>query len=340
MRNHTIIKADPEVYREDILNFWEEYLPGTSAGRLDWMNSGNPAGPAVWFLAFEEETGKLTGTISVMPKDFSYKGGKIRAGIMGDFMVLKTNRVFGPGLMLPKTVVSHMEELGFDFLYSMPNRESKKVIEKSGLAECLTLRHLVKPVSTEHYIRKYVFSIPACFFAPLSDAVITFISALVVPFGKGILCEENKADESFDVLWKRIQGKAQGLVGECGSRYLNWRYFKNPQNDFRLITCRREQNDLRGYTFYAVEAGKLEIYDIVALDGISVRSMLKELTVRAKKEGCHGIGIRITDHNPFLPWLRGFLFLDAKDDSHVFAKTSGTDIDCNTWGFLSGDRNM
>jgi len=340
MPSYKIIQAEPETYKEAIRKFWEDYLPGTPGGRFDWLNSGNPAGPALWFLAFEDKSGDLAGTISVMPRDFSYRGKKLRAGIMGDFMVRSTDRVFGPGLVLPKAVVSQMAELGFDLLYTVPNLKSKKIIEKSGLKVSITLKHLVKPVATAQYLSKYVPDALSDFIALIPDTLISILSALAVPFGKNDIEEENIADESFDVLWSKMRENDEGLLGERGSAYLNWKYFRNPQFDFRLITCRDTHGELLGYVFYTVDSGKLDVYEITSLNGRCARNMLRELGIQARSEGYPGIGIRITDNDPVMPWLRRMLFFDARDDIQVLSVTRDNDIDYSTWHFIGGDRNI
>ena len=63
MGKFTILKTeDASPYRDQILEFWDEYLAETPPGRFEWMCEGNPAGPATWFIAFEEGMERFSGT--------------------------------------------------------------------------------------------------------------------------------------------------------------------------------------------------------------------------------------------------------------------------------------
>lgn len=340
MARYRIIQAEPGTYREEIIRFWELYLPGTASGRFDWMNSGNPAGPSIWFLAFDDKAGELSGTISVMLRDLVYRNTNIRAGILGDFMVRGTDRVFGPGLMLPRAVVSRMGELGLDLLYTVPNHDSRKIIEKSGFTRCLTLKSLVMPVTTEHYLSKYMNETMARYLAPVSDAALRILTA---SFKQGVstkIREEKWADESFDALWAVVRSRGHMLMGERGSAYLNWRYFLNPRCDYRLIACRNKRGELLGYIFFSMDSGKVHIHDIVALEKSHVRDMIRELNSWTVNNGCHGIEIQFADKILLLPWLNRFFFFDAKGDIDVYAVAPGEGIDVSQWNFFSGDRNI
>ena len=65
MPRFNIKQVDQIDYEKELVEFWSSYLPGTPSDRFKWMNS-NPEGPPIWFMAFEEKTNQLAGTISVM----------------------------------------------------------------------------------------------------------------------------------------------------------------------------------------------------------------------------------------------------------------------------------
>lgn len=339
MSRYTIIQADPGTYREEILEFWEHFLPGTPSGRFDWMAGGNPAGPAIWFLALDGKTGELSGTVSVMPRDLWCRGTKVRAGIMGDFMVRGTDRVFGPGLMLPRAVVARMGELGLDLLYTVPNDESRKIIEKSGFRRCLALKNLVRPVLTEHYVRKYVHVGLARHLAPVTDAALRVMSSLVAPWTRGVVREDAMADESFDALWAGIRKQETALMGERGSAFLNWRYLANPAGAFSILSSRDRHGDVLGYACCSTDAGKLHVHDIKATAERHYRDIIRALYERARAQGCHGMHIQVSEQDPMVAWMRRSLFFDAGDGIDVYAVEPEERIDMGAWHFTGGDRN-
>ena len=167
MPKFRIITGGPSRYKEEIARFWREYLPGTPPERFDWMRT-NPAGPAIWFFAIEEKTSTLAGTISLMPKDMLVDGSPVRACIMGDYMIGGRYRVFGPALDLQKAVTKDFSNLGFRFIYTVPNQASIKIIERMGFVEMMRLRTLIKPVKALPYLKKYVNPTLARFAAPVA----------------------------------------------------------------------------------------------------------------------------------------------------------------------------
>ncbi|MCK4708459.1 MAG: hypothetical protein KAU21_07565, partial [Gammaproteobacteria bacterium] len=155
MAKFEIILSDPLKYKNEIIQFWEDYLTGTGAGRFDWMQN-NPAGSSIWLLAFEMDSKELAGMISIMLHEVLIEGEKIRSGIVGDFMISNKYRVFGPALPLLKAAVGSKDSLDLDFLYTVPNPASMKLTARVGFSERIKMCHFVRPIKTESYIASRV----------------------------------------------------------------------------------------------------------------------------------------------------------------------------------------
>jgi len=339
MGRYSIIQVDPTPYKYNILKFWEEYLPGTSSERFDWLNHGNPAGPAIWFLALDQKKAELSGIITIMPRDFYLRGEIIKAGIMGDFMVSSSDRVFGPGLLLPKAVMSRVSELGFDIIYTIPNDESRKIVERSGFIDHAVLKHLVKPIATKHYLKNYFTNSICDIIAPVGDSLLSILSRISSLGTFEDIGEENSIDPSFDILWEKIKMKERGLIGDYSRKYLEWRFLKNPQLDFKIIKCRDNYKILQGFAIYSSGSGKMGINCILALENRYYKKIFNSLFFRARDIGCHAIYLRTTDNSLISPHLRGCLFFNAKDDAKIFLHEERKLV-LNNWVFFSGDRNI
>jgi len=317
MKHYCVLRSDPTPFRETILRFWKENLPGTAEGRFEWMNNGNPAGPATWFLAFEEKNNELVGTISVLPRWFFCAGKPILAGIIGDFMVRKEDRVFGPMLSLPKATISAASAMGFSILYTVPNTESSKIMEKSGMTDKILLKHFVKPISAKYYLDKHFPHRFASLASRVYDCLNPIVSGETYFFGSSFVQEETGLDASFDLLWHNIKTSSTYLIGDHSVAYLLWRYLNNPQFKFRLLVCRDANKSLLGYLFFTSHQNKIEVYDILSYKRSNVACLIKELRSIAKREKCVSIYVRITNHNRISSWLKTFLFRDAHDDVDV-----------------------
>lgn len=338
MARFEIVQTSGGQYRNEIIRLWDECLTGTVPARFDWMQSGNPAGEAIWFLALEAGTERLSGAISFMPKVMRTRERVLKAGILGDFMVDKKHRTFGPGLLLAKTAISRASSMGFDLIYTVPNTNSKKIVESNGLQAQSVVCHFVKPLSVRRYLRKYTGDIAANFISPVFDFFLSLASRETYS-SSAATREEFAIDSSFDALWSRILSRSEYLMGDRCSAYLEWRYLSNPQSKFRLLTCRESgTGDLSGYLFFTMGDNAVAIYDIIAGDKRSFFALMKMLVRVAKAERCHSIYVRIHEHTPFLSWLHRCLFVDAKDNIPILSCSTG--IITEEWHFTDGDRNL
>ena len=338
MASFNIIQSDPEEYKEKILEFWEAYLPGTPPGRYEWMLE-NPAGPAIWFFAFEESKNELVGTISIMPRDMLLHGKSIKAGIVGDFMVSTDYRVFGPALTLQKVVLEAMSDHGFNYVYTVPNQASLKMNQRAGYVNAVKLVHYVKPVRISQYLKKFLNDKLSIFIGAVLDFCLRMFSKESYVFFGGYFDERKSADASFDVIWDEVKKLQADLIGDHSAEYINWKYFNNPVSEFRLITLRSKKDEaLLGYIIFSVVDGKLEIYDILALKQSYKNKLLKRVIQVARREKCQAVYIRMLENSSDLKNVRGFLFFDAKNDISVLA--FGEDVSVfRHWAFTEGDRN-
>ncbi len=335
-----LIKQDnPFKYKDQILKFWQDNLPDTPPGRLEWMMNGNPAGPSKWFFAFESKSGDLAGMISVMPKDLMLRGKQILAGIMGDLVVGQRYRVFGPALSLVKSVIKSMADFGFDFIYTIPNPDSRKLMERAGFEVLGELVHMLKPLDLKYYFQKYGSALLSYLPSSCLRFVVKALSReTYVSSGKPY--EADSINEEFDILCQDIERHKQQITAHRNSAYLKWRFLDNPAGGFRVLVHRdKSNNGLSGYLVYKVEDRRIHLYDIFCKDEISVLSLISMLTHIGFRDNCIGIYIRLLEQNPLLPLLRKCRFIDTRDKATVFMY-SNKPIDISGWDFFSGDRNI
>lgn len=338
MSKFQISRTDPVQFKAQILDFWDKYLPGTPPARFEWLGSGNPAGPAVWFFALDNNN-EVAGMISIMPKDVIVSGKTLRAGIIGDYVIHEKYRVFGPNLLLLKSALAGMGGMGFNFLYTVPNAQSELIIKRAGAQKVGSFKNFVKPLNAKHYLSKYVGPASQRLIAPFINAGLKMLSRETYTLSSGFLAEDPRLDESLDELWDGVRNRFN-MAGDRGSAFLKWKYLKNPLHLFRVLTLKeRRGGSLKGFIIFNMEQGRLNIHDILAIDKASVNELLKGIVRTGRRENCISVNIEIFDTNPLLPTFTSFGFFDAKNDFGVFYIGEEDWPDNNCYLFC-GDRNL
>ena len=342
MASFTLIRTDdPYPYRDQIMRLWEENLPGTPRERFDWMQQGNPAGPSVWFLAFEEGGEKVAGTITIMPRRIYHGGREYLSGILGDFMVDAGYRVFGPNRMLMKASLKSIGELGLSFVCTVPNDSSRKIAEHVGVRYITELDCYAKPLNYKFYLEKR-------FPAPLASLVSLVVGSIFRLFSRETWLSSSRTveetvdiGEEFDAFWKRLRDNADAITGDRSAAYLRWRYQSNPLYCFRFLTCRKKDGqEISGYAiFCSREENKLAVYDLQAEDGGCFDALVKALTEVGRAEKSQAIYLVAPRWSTGFERLRRFRFIDTKDTLHL-GFFGEPDLPLEKWHFMSGDRNI
>ena len=339
MAKFNIIQSDPLEYKDQILEFWEENLPGTPPRRFEWMQE-NPAGPAVWFFAFEENKNELVGTISIMPREMVLNGKLIKAGIVGDFMVSNHYRVFGPALSLQKKVIESMSKYGFDYIYTVPNQASLTMNLRAGYVNAVKLVYLVKPIHSAHYLQKYLNEKLSTYIGYIFDVVLKIFSKETWLFSTGHFDEIKIVNGSFDAIWDEVQKLETGLIGNHSAEFIDWRYFKNPISGFRIIALRsKAEGMLLGYVIFSIIDGKIDIYDLLSLKKSYKNKLLSKVIHVARREKCQAIYIKLAENSLDICNVRKFMFFNAKNDISVLVFGEKVSI-FSQWAFTEGDRNI
>jgi len=341
MARFIITNEDPAPYRDRIVQFWDEYLPGTPSQRFEWLSQGNPAGNAIWFFAFEENSRELAGLMSITPKEIGVSGEKIRVGIAGDFMVSSKYRVLGPTFHLVKKAVNSCREFGLHALYTIPNQESRKIMMKSGFDSGEVLISFVKPLDIHYYLAKKVPSWFARVLSPILSIAIRRISLEIYTPLSGCYSGNDNFDESYDKFFQSKLKINTSVMSFRGSSYLKWRYGNNPAHKFRVLSYQDEpETDLSGYIIYTKTSdNRYLIYDTLFTDETVFKRLLKKLIVIASQENGRAIHMTISSNNKsFIDVLHQFRFFDDGDRSELLV--SGGDMQLEKWAILLGDRNI
>ena len=162
MKNYTIIKAELESDKENILSVLQRNFAGKSWGnphdsqRYDHSFKQCPHGNALIWLAKFESTNSFVGAASLCPRRVLINGKPIYAGIFGNFAVDENHRGFGPALKLQREVVSKVNDFGYIFNYAAPNKFGAPIHSRVGYKEIGKHKLYVKPLKTVIVPKKYL----------------------------------------------------------------------------------------------------------------------------------------------------------------------------------------
>jgi len=334
--------TDPFPYKSELERLWRENLPGTAPGRLKWMTEGNPAGPATWFLAFDKARDALAGTISVMPKTLLVDGRPVLSGIIGDLMVDRRYRVFGPAVLLPKAVMNDASALGMTYLYTMPNRASVKILERCSFEPVVSYESLVRPIDLTGYLGKYL-GLPsglARVLAVVERSVEAFLNRVLGGVG-GFFSESDLIDESFGPLCEEFARRnPEMLMGERRVEYLRWRYMENPQYDFKVLALRPGPGEpVSGYIIYSSSGDMMEIFDLISLEDGTTKKLIRKLIRIARERGCRAVYATMNPRMRLAGLLRRHLFFRNRDRFGLYSP-AGMAFQAENWYSLAGDRNL
>ena len=330
---------DPFPYKEQIVGLWDNALPGTAHGRLEWMSRGNPAGKSNWFLALEEKTGNLAGSVSVMPKEFLFNKNVLRCGIIGDIMVEKQFRGCGLAAQIIQTALDNLHTMGLQCAYVVPNSASEKIFQMVGFKKVAKLRCLVKPISVRYYLEKYAGCLMATVFTPFLDTILRHLSRENYCSSRGIRMEAMKNISFFDVLLRKFLRTQSGATANRDFLYLDWRYHQNPQYRFHNLGVSESDGNPLAYVYYTVNSGQLEIFDMVSLDKRYILLIVKTLAGIAISKKCHAIYCWALENCEFTKNLKRCNFMRTSDYLPVYF-FGEDDSMCNAWDFFAGDRNI
>lgn len=341
MAYHIELTENPADYREQIVRMWRDYLPDTPPERYEWLIAGNPAGKTKWFLALDDQTNDLIGFITLLPRRFNYKGKDVLFGIMGDFVVEKQKRGFGPGIRLPKHVLDHAKGLGFSLIYTIPYYGSVKHIERAGFKLKVQLGWLIKPLLFDEYLKNPLLVRFLNTGIRVFDRICNAIFLNPVTLRSSYFKITGNIDNSFEEFWSRKKCRARSILGNRNKDYLTWRYLQNPLVKFQVLVLRdKASEELLGYVIYTIGGGRISIYDIQYLYNKTKILLIQQLIQIARKEGYEAIYLMSSAGDKDLAFLKAFGFV-ARDEKHsLYCAILEPGLNLDGWRFLQGDRNV
>ena len=324
-------------YKDQIKKFWHEYLNGTPLSRFNWLASGNPAGKTIWIMAFNKDNDELIGSVSLLPKVLFINKTKYIGAIMGDLMVHKNYRVFGPTISLLKEAVKSVSTKNIDFIYTIPNSDSVKVIQRVGFKNKIDINVLIRPVILEHYINRKLQRLFIKLLYFLVDYVLALFSKQTYQINRYNIEQNAEFDTAFNLLWKKKKLKNCIFSDSC-QELLKWRYEQNPLGNFKIIKINKN-SELDGYLIYSIRENEIKIHSLFAIKQENKEKLVRTLLKIAKNEKCKAIYFSISKRSTLKNKMLKHGYISSKNTMQVYW-IGKEDVSLSNWEFEEGDRNI
>lgn len=338
MAKFNIFKVNPFTYKNEIISLWKYSLSDTPPGRLEWMDN-NPEGSAIWYVAIDEKSQTVAGSISVMPRRIKLRDDTYLSGIVGDLMVGKKYQVFGPALQLVKAVVKDHSRLGFSFLYTFPNQAAEKLVLRAGFEKIATTKRFTKLLKLDNYLNKCLHpSFVRLVSKPLNFTLKVFSKETYMK--TDIISDEIAEPKALpELFWAGIDNQWL-TMGERSPNYIKWRYFQNPLYKFNVHIFRQfSGGPVLGQIVFTAGNNRVHVFDMLSTNRQVFASILAQFLRDMRKNGYDSISVRVIQDSPLTEDLNNFGFSDRNNAvSLLFAGNSK--FLPTKWLFLDGDRNV
>jgi hypothetical protein len=306
--------------------------------RFRWLYQQNPDGPAVSWLALDDESGEVVGTTAACPR-------RVRIGEMGrdvmawnccDFSIRARYRTMGVALKLRQAARAGVDAGQSRFLYAHPNDRMLAVHLRVGHRPLGKMIRHAKPLRTASGLR------------PIDQAAS--IAFRVV--GAGLWRRSTEEIElvdawpasALDALFEDASQRL-GTAIVRDSRYLDWRFRQNPLERGEMIVARRGGR-LVGYLIVAEKRKVGIVKDWLAVDGNATDALFNGLVAEMRRRDAPSISVTALESHPDLARLRSLGFLRRPDSTTavVYANPESAESKMVTnpsnWYMTLGDRDV
>jgi len=350
------LPADRDILLDTLLRNRDQGDNALRQARFEWSLSCNPYGrPRAW-LAIDESSGKVIGSVSAFPRRMLVNGAATLGWNGGDTSIAREFRTLGAALKLRRAVKEGVERGEMRFLYSHPVDRMRVVLEKVGHVIIGRLARHSLILRFDRFVnqamgKNFVAAMLAQTANPLLQAwswkgISSARDGVVVR-----LQERNHFGDEFDALLARA-AKNYPVIAARDARFLSWRFLQNPLHaDFKIFRLEAPQagdglRGLRGYAIVDLKGDGARILDfLVEEQRRDLPTLLAGIIRWLRPKGICSVSVRAHDHNPVLPLLRAFgpTSLDAVNSGIALYVSAGGPngvlLDERNWFMTQADRD-
>lgn len=280
-----------------------------------WAYKVNPLGNHIWIT---EHNGQIIAHHAHIPVNLKVGKKIFKSYIAGDAMTHPKFQRRGVQRELGNIADSELVKAGRYFGYSFPGEIVSKHKAGGGTNYDVSKTPvLMKIFDTNEVLRKLIGSrfslkvlsvwlnhVVSVFFRPKRSSVIEDVK----------ITEIERFDDRINDFWEDVS-RHFGAIVVRDKEYLNWRYFKRPDSNFKVLLAEKDEKIL-GYIVFSSKDEKGFIVDLLAYP--NRLDVIQNLVLRAveqlREEKVHRIICWMLENNPCYKVLRdnGFIPIPLK----------------------------
>jgi hypothetical protein len=306
--------------------------------RFQWLYQANPDGAAIAWLAIDDRSGEVVGTTAVCPRRVRIGGSDrdVVAWNCCDFSIRSRYRTMGAAIKLRRAARAGVDAGQSQFLYAHPNDRMLAIHLQVGHRQLGKMIRHAKLLRTSSSSRTV-------------DRAASLALRLV---GTDLWRRSNRDAElierwplpELDALFEEASHRL-GTAIVRDSRYLEWRFHRNPLERGEMIVA-RHHGRLVGYLIFTMKREVGLVKDWLGIDAYSVDALFQKLVVEMRRREAASISVTALESHPDLRRLTALGFLRRPDwtTAVVYANPALAEINMVTnptaWYMTLGDRDV
>lgn len=296
---------------------------------IEWQFFQNTESNCFVEIAFDEQNNKTAGIYAVSCVKFKVGDNNYLGTQSLDTITDIDYRGKGLFILLSNNVYKNADNGGVALVYGFPNGNSiHGFVKKLEWNVLDPVPFLIKPLKSKYFTDKI--------------KPIKFLPNLNLSFSKlkkskrYSISEETNFPSEVNKIWKQFSSHFKVAIVR-DQNYLNWRYIKKPNENYRIAHCRNQNNEYVGFIVFAIKEkhnGKIGyimefIYNPV---NVEVGKLLLNYSINAiKKENADCVLAWCLEHSPNYSMLKKEFFFNMPDklrpiELHFGARCFNTEL--------------
>lgn len=337
--------VDQEWTVDEVLALFKKFrgVDGDEA-RTKWLYLENPAGRAeVWML---RRGGEAIGFTAGLPREL-WIHGKLYRGLVGsDFSIDVRYRTLGPALILRSEAKKLIDAGKYDFLCAHPLPAMLLVHRRVGHHHIGGMCQWTLPLNLKELLTKG--GLPDWFaeiIGPPGNVVLSSWRKLLRLRGGQVTVQESEEPLGGQDALDRLLAWKYPVVGRRDRCFVSWRYSRNPQQDYRLLTALNGGGGVLGYLAFRMQKGHAVVKDLAAREVGASAALMGRVAEIAAGEGVRSISINALQRSQTESLLRPLGLIPRPDPTPVVCyggphlAEEGNVEDAAQWFMTDGDRD-
>jgi hypothetical protein len=284
--------------RPQLLELISAMAPHVDPGkRWAWMYRGNPAGPALTWLAVDARTERIAGVSSYFPIRMWAAGEVVRGALGGDGYVVPQFRRRGIAAALHRVLRAQMSRHSIQVMFGAPAPANRTPLKQAGSRVIDEMVRYVRPLAASGLSRRLAF------FDRFSRP---FLSG---PRSTIVLDPVRRMDPRVDAVWAATRRELD-VAAIRDARFYDWRFLAAPAQAQRAYVALEGREPI-GICVLQGRADALRIVDLCA-PASAWPKILTAIAETAREQRQVEFALLRSDARRHQLWRHGYVAREAR----------------------------